>query len=122
MSQEGQTREKQPAKDRISTGGILLVFLGIIFLLQSLSVLSWSLWGPLSHFWPVLLIIAGLNVLLKRYNEWLVGLLVVAILLASLGIAMWQQDKPLPSGSGIKGYSAPSQQIPISLLPIPRGN
>ena len=70
--------------------GIFLLFLGVVFLLQTLDVLSWGLWGTLWRFWPVLIIIVGLGILLRRYNVWLVSLLVLAILGACLGIAIWQ--------------------------------
>ncbi|MBM2825462.1 MAG: hypothetical protein HW402_1126 [Dehalococcoidales bacterium] len=71
--------------------GIFLLFLGIVFLLQSLNVLSWGLWETLWRFWPVLLIITGLGIILHRYNVWLVSLLILAILGVCLVIAIWQQ-------------------------------
>ena len=46
--------------------GIILLFLGIVFLLQVLDVLPWALWVTLWRFWPVLIIIIGLNILLRR--------------------------------------------------------
>jgi len=104
------SEEKKPQKERISTAGIFLVFFGIIFLLQSLTILPWGLWGTLGRFWPVLLIIGGLNILLRRYSDWLVSLLIVAILLACLGIAILQQEKPLPSGQGTGSYPVPVLQ------------
>ena len=106
--------EKKPHEERISIPGIFLVFLGMIFLLQSFKILPWDLWVTLGRFWPVLLIIAGLNVLLKRFNDWLVSLLIVAILLACLGIAIWQQEKPLPSGPGARSYSVPSESLAMN--------
>ena len=104
---------KKKPEERISTAGILLVFLGFIFLLQSFSILPWGLWETLARFWPVLLIIGGLNVLLRRYSDWLVSLVIVVILLACLGIAIMQQEKPLPSGQGTGSYPVPSQGVPL---------
>ncbi len=72
-------------------GGIVLLFLGIVLLLQSLNVLRWGLWETLWRFWPVLLIITGLSIVLHRYNVWLISLLILAILSACLVIAIWQQ-------------------------------
>ncbi len=74
----------------VSIWGIFLLFLGIVFLLQTLDVLNWGLWRTLWRFWSVLIIIIGLVILLRRYNAWLVSLLVLAILGACLGIAIWQ--------------------------------
>ncbi len=91
--------------------GILLLFLGIVFLLQTLDVLPWGLWGTLWRFWPVLIIIIGLGILLRRYNVWLVSLLTVVILGACLGIAIWQYGPSPPAGVTTKSYSEPLDSL-----------
>jgi hypothetical protein len=96
--------EKEPRRVvGVPIWGILLLFLGVIFLLQTLNVLPWGLWGTLWRFWPALIIIIGLGILLRRYNVWLVSLLVLAILGACLGIAIWQYG----ASPSIKSYSEP---------------
>ena len=85
--------------------GIFLLFLGIVFLLQTLNVLPWGLWGTLWRFWPALIIIIGVGILLRRYNVWLVSLLILAILGACLGIAIWQHGSSLPAGMVTGSYS-----------------
>jgi hypothetical protein len=77
--------------------GIFLLFLGIVFLLQTLDILPWGLWGSLWRFWPALIIVVGIGVLLRRYNVFLVSLLIAAILGGCLGIAIWQYG-PSPAG------------------------
>jgi hypothetical protein len=47
-------------------GGILLVFLGMIFLLTNLGLVPSSVWGELWKFWPVLIILLGLRLLTGR--------------------------------------------------------
>jgi hypothetical protein len=81
------------------------LFLGIVFLLQALDILPWALWVNLWRFWPVVIIIIGLNILLRRQNVFLVGALILVLLGASLGIAIWQYDEA--SNTGIKSYSVP---------------
>lgn len=76
--------------------GILLLFLGIVFLLQTFDILPWGLWSILWRFWPVLIIILGLGILLRRWNAWVVNMLVLFILGSCLSIAMWQYAPPLP--------------------------
>jgi len=83
--------------------GIFLLFVGVFFLLQTLNILPWGLWEILWRFWPVLIIIIGLGILLRRYNVWLVSVLVLAILGACLGIAIWQYG----ASPSIKSYSEP---------------
>ena len=98
--------EERPDRSyEMPTGGIFLLLLGVVFLLQSLGVLPWSLWNTLWRFWPVVLIITGLGLLLRRFNVWLVSLLLLALLFACLGIAAWQNRTPSPSGQGAQGYS-----------------
>jgi len=100
--------EKKPQKVvSVPIWGIFLLFLGVVFLLQTLGVLPWGLWGTLWRFWPVLIIIIGLGILLCRYNVWLVSLLMLAILGACLGIAIWQYGPSPPAGMVTKSYSEP---------------
>ena len=97
--------EEKPRRDsEIPIAGIFLLFIGAVLLLQSFNVLPWALWNRLWRFWPVLLIIAGLNILLRRYNVWLVSLMFLVILLTCLGLAIWQHDNQWLSGQGAKDY------------------
>lgn len=100
ISEERQPRERRPIENHIPMGGIFLVFIGVVLLLQSLDVLPWALWGSLWRFWPVLLITSGLSMLLIRYNVWLVSALIMGLLLACLGIAIGQYE---PSLHGLPG-------------------
>ncbi len=92
------SEEKPQRVVGISIWGIFLLFLGIVFLLQTLNILPWGLWGTLWRFWPVLIIVIGLGILLRHYNAWLVSLLVLAIFGACLGVAIWQYSPSLSSG------------------------
>ena len=55
------SEEKTNRENHVPTGGIFLLFAGTVLLLQSLDVLPWSLWDTLWRFWPMLLIISGLQ-------------------------------------------------------------
>ncbi len=81
---------KQSGEHFAPIWGIFLVFLGIVFLLQSFNFLPWGLWETLWRFWPVLIIIIGLGILLRHRHVWLVSLLITALLLACLGLTIWQ--------------------------------
>ncbi|MFC1917833.1 LiaI-LiaF-like domain-containing protein [Chloroflexota bacterium] len=86
--------------------GVFLLFLGIVFLLQTLNVISWDLWGKLWRFWPVLLIAIGLSILLRHYHPWLVSAVIFVLFLACLGIAFWQYEAP-PSWQITNQYTEP---------------
>lgn len=77
----------------ISVWGIFLLFIGIIFLLQTLNVISWDLWATLWRFWPVLIIIAGISILMRRFNPWLVSVLALLLLGVCFGLAVLQHDR-----------------------------
>jgi len=47
-------------------GGLILVFIGIIFLLNNLNVLPTTVWNEVWKFWPVLFIVFGLRLLTGR--------------------------------------------------------
>lgn len=42
--------------------GLILVILGILFLLEEAGIITGSFWG---YFWPVILIVVGLNLMKK---------------------------------------------------------
>jgi hypothetical protein len=50
-------REYQPGA--LPLGGLLLVAVGVLLLLQTIGVVPWGLWLELWRFWPVLLVVAG---------------------------------------------------------------
>jgi hypothetical protein len=95
-----QKSEQRPEGPRrapyVPVFGLLLLFLGIVFLLQSLGVIPWGLWHILWRLWPVLIITAGLSILLRRLNPWFASLLILIILFACLGIAIGQYNPSAP--------------------------
>jgi hypothetical protein len=87
---------KSQRNNDIPSGGVFLLFIGTVLLLQTLDILPWSLWNTLWRYWPVLLINAGLSLLFRRFNVWLVSLVLLVILFTCLGLAMMEQELPLP--------------------------
>ncbi len=45
---------------------LFLILLGIVFLLNNFGVLSWDLWQNLWKFWPILLVLFGVEIILGR--------------------------------------------------------
>ncbi len=74
----------------VAVWGSFLLLLGTVFILQTTGVLPWVLWGTLWKFWPTLLIVAGIAMLMRRSNFWLVTLVSLVVFGGSLGIAIWQ--------------------------------
>lgn len=50
--------------------GLFFIFLGLVFLLNTLGILSWSIWGNIfsiiMRVWPIILIYVGLQIILSR--------------------------------------------------------
>lgn len=80
--------ESKEAVVRFSVAGLILVFFGVLFLLQSLGVVSWAIWGTLWRFWPVILIVLGLGILWGSRNPLPVLLLSLVLLVGPVVIAI----------------------------------
>lgn len=48
------------------TGAIFLVSIGILFLLNTTNIVPWGIWLQIFRFWPILLILAGLKIILPE--------------------------------------------------------
>ncbi len=88
-----------PDKDRSRRGGIvgpvILIALGVVFLLNNLGVLDWSVWELLLRLWPILLIATGLDLILGWRSVW--GSLVAVLLTAAvLVVALWLSQSGIP--------------------------
>ena len=46
--------------------GVMLIFAGCLFFLNTFGVVPWEAWNDVWKFWPVLLILGGLHVVLGR--------------------------------------------------------
>ncbi|MDI6871259.1 MAG: DUF5668 domain-containing protein [Bacillota bacterium] len=85
-------------------GGAVLILLGVILLLANLGYLTVETWEALARFWPVLLMLAGLDLLIRGNRlGWvapaLVLLLGAVLLLSTLGPTRreWELPGPWPS-------------------------
>lgn len=55
-------------KNRHIGFGIFLLSIGVVLLLVNIGVISWSIFGTLLEFWPVILIVIGVNIIFRQ-NE-----------------------------------------------------
>jgi hypothetical protein len=90
-------------------GPMILIALGVVFLLNNLGILPWSIWEVILRLWPILLIGIGLDLLLGRRSVLgsLLALILTSLILAG---ALWLMGTDLGVGS-----SAPGQEISQSL-------
>lgn len=83
--------------------GILLLFIGGTFLLNNLGIVPWTVWDHIWRFWPVLLLIAGVQVLLGSIpgTGLIIGLLAVALFLMVWTRALLEINSPLVTQWGL---------------------
>lgn len=82
-------------------GPLLLITLGVLFLLANLGYLDSTFWLSLIQFWPLLLILAGIEILLGRSR---IGQLVVLLVsVVAIGGVIWFLINPnqLVPGGGL---------------------
>ena len=84
--------QRQAQHRKSLVGPLLLIGAGIVFLLSNLGMVSGSIWDILFRYWPVLLIIGGLDAVYRREGlfgpVFLVSLGTI-ILLINLGFLSW---------------------------------
>lgn len=89
---------ERPSSQRraLPLGGIILLIVGIILLLQTTGIIPWTLWFHLWRFWPVLLIAVGVHLILGRRMPVVAALAVGLLLAGSAGAAyaFAVQDEP----------------------------
>jgi len=61
--------EKKHIAGRL-TFGMLVICTGLTLLMNTMGYLSWDVWGDIVSYWPVLLIIAGINIIFERSAAW----------------------------------------------------
>ncbi|WP_316805170.1 LiaF transmembrane domain-containing protein [Pedobacter nototheniae] len=73
--------------------GILLLFIGGVLLLENFGVIDFY-WRNIWHFWPVFLIIAGVNILFNRNNSQMGHIISLAVLVVSLSFLFYKGQQP----------------------------
>ncbi|MDO8472428.1 MAG: DUF5668 domain-containing protein [Dehalococcoidia bacterium] len=66
----------------------LLIVAGVLLLLWNFNVLPQGMWHSIAKFWPVVLLIIGVNIFLRE-KPWLAGFIVLLIMLATVGAAWY---------------------------------
>ncbi len=72
-------------------GGLVILLIGLMFLLANMGVLDLSVWALVFRFWPVLLIVGGLTLLVGGGFRWFLVVLLAAVIAAGTfgGPVVW---------------------------------
>lgn len=77
-------------------GPLLLIGIGVLFLMNNLGTLNWSVWELIFRLWPVFLIAAGLDLVIGRSSVWGSLLAVVLIVgVVAFGVSYVSGDNPV---------------------------
>ncbi len=81
--------------------GIILLFVGLILLLENFNVIEFY-WRNVWGFWPVFLIIAGINILFNRNKSQVGNMISIGVLVITLGFLFYRGQQP-PENRGLFG-------------------
>ncbi|MXV17953.1 LiaI-LiaF-like domain-containing protein [Hufsiella ginkgonis] len=74
--------------------GLILIFIGGVFLLESFDVIDFYWWRSIRMFWPVILILFGVNMLFSRSDAAASPYVAVVITVLVLGFIAYQGSMP----------------------------
>ncbi len=89
-------------------GPVVLIGLGALWLLSNLGLLAINLWETLFRLWPLLLIAAGVDILLRRQRGGWTYALRLALVVAILAGGVWLLA---PGTSPVRGQPLAGEQI-----------
>lgn len=78
-------------------GPLLLIAIGLILLFDKLGLLHWGSWGSLWHYWPVLLILWGIEILARNTESailYFTAILVSIVLIIGTVLISWNGYPP----------------------------
>lgn len=83
--------------------GIILLFVGLVLLLENFNVIEFY-WRNVWGFWPIFLIIAGINILFNRNKSQVGNMISIGVLVITLGFLFYRGQQP-PENRGLFGGS-----------------
>lgn len=98
---------------------VVFIFLGIAFLMQNFKLAPAGFWGILWRFWPILLILIGLNILLGSSRPLLLGGLTAIAMFAILGLSTyisWTKATEKPAVNTIAESLRGIQKADVEIL------
>jgi len=86
---------------------LILILAGVLFLFNNFGLLPWGMWGALWRFWPLILVLLGLEIIVGRAPAWVSVLAVILTLLAVGGLVAYG----LAVRGGLRGRALVSEEL-----------
>ncbi len=84
--------------------GIILLFVGGVLLLENFNIIEFY-WRSVWRFWPVFLIIAGVNILFNRRNSQVGTIISISVLVVMLSFVFYKgQQSPYAKNGVVENY------------------
>jgi hypothetical protein len=102
-------------RGRHLVGPLILLGAGVLLLLNNLQIVPWSVWREIWPYWPVLLVLLGLEALVTGRVAW--GTLVLLVLLLPiLGLVVTASDMAFRWNDATRSASGPA--TPLARQPL----
>ena len=101
---------------------VILIFAGVIFLLNNFGILPWNIWTSLWRFWPVFLILIGLQIIFGRskpgsfllgiFSLFIVGAIALVVVASSNeSVNTWIYDRIGINLENLSFLGAPEEKV-----------
>ena len=94
---------------------VLLIAVGVLLLLNTLGVLPWSFWQAIWRFWPLVLVLIGVELMLGRGNPWLSALLALLVVGVVVAFAFFAAVVPWTWSRGGPAAVVMQQEVQVPL-------
>src|SRR5659263_17069 len=88
-------------------GPLLLIMVGFILLFNKIGVIHWGSWGTLWHYWPVILILWGIEILAINTGSdvgyFMALFLCILVIIATVWLASNGYPLPDKKGDNLRG-------------------
>jgi hypothetical protein len=90
-------RQREKMEGRSLFWGLFVLFLGIVFFLSTLGLLPHGFWHAIAPFWPALLILWGLDLLMGRswFSRIVIFIVALALFLGIVAYGLVRSSSPL---------------------------
>jgi len=89
-------------------GPLLLLTIGFVLLFNNLGLISWKIWGSLWRYWPVILILSGIQILAVHARSramYILAVILSILLIATVVFLAWNgYPEPGAAGKNLRWY------------------
>ncbi|VVB89168.1 Uncharacterised protein [uncultured archaeon] len=78
-------------------GPLLILSIGLILLFNNMGLARWDIWGSLWHYWPVILILSGIQILARNAESdvmYFVAVLISILVISGTVLLAWNGYPP----------------------------